>query len=86
MKFKMFFIVSSYFVQTAFHFFSFEFEFSFHLYIYLPHSLETDGDAVLRVVIQRYDWADNYPNLLPEMPRYCCCLLVIFLFFGLSVL
>ena len=36
----------------------------FYLYIYLPDSLENVGAAIHRVC--------NYPDLLPEMPRYCC--------------
>ena len=38
--------------------------FSFYLYIYAPDSQESDGDVVHR--------ASNYPELLSEMPRYCC--------------
>ena len=35
-----------------------------NLYIYPPDSQESDGGAIHRV--------SNYPDLLPEMPRYCC--------------
>ena len=38
--------------------------FYFNLYIYPPDSQESDGGAIHRV--------SNYPDLLPEMPRYCC--------------
>ena len=38
--------------------------FYFNLYIYPPDSQESDGVAIHRV--------SNYPDLLPEMPRYCC--------------
>ena len=40
----------------------------FYLYIYPPDSQESDGGAIRRV--------SNYPDLLPEMPRYCCPLLI----------
>ena len=36
--------------------------FYFYLYIYPPDSQESDGGAIDRV--------SNYPDLLPEMPRY----------------
>ena len=36
----------------------------FNLYIYPSDSQESDGGAIHRV--------SNYPDLLPEMPRYCC--------------
>ena len=36
----------------------------FYLYIYPPDSQESDGGAIHRV--------SNYPDLLPEMPKYCC--------------
>ena len=36
----------------------------FYLYIYPPDLQESDGDVIHRV--------SNYPNLIPEMPRYCC--------------
>ena len=36
----------------------------FYLYIYPPDSQESAGGAIHRV--------SNYPDLLPEMPRYCC--------------
>ena len=48
--------------------FFFFFFFFFYLYIYPPDSQESDGGAIHRV--------SNYPDLLPEMPRYCCPLLV----------
>ena len=35
-----------------------------NLYIYPPDSQESDEGAIHRV--------SNYPDLLPEMPRYCC--------------
>ena len=35
-----------------------------YLYINPPNSQESDGGAIHRV--------SNYPDLLPEMPRYCC--------------
>ena len=38
--------------------------FLFYLYIYPPDSQERDGGANTQV--------SNYPDLLPEMPRYCC--------------
>ena len=38
--------------------------FTFYLYIYFPDSHESDGDAT--------DKANNYPDLLLEMPKYCC--------------
>ena len=40
----------------------------FFLYIYPPDSQESDGGAIHRV--------SNYPDLLPEMPRYCCPLVI----------
>ena len=40
----------------------------FNLYIYPPDSQESDGGAIHRV--------GNYPDLLPEMPRYCCPLVI----------
>ena len=42
--------------------------FFFYLYIYPPDSQESDGGAIHRV--------SNYPDLLPEMPRYCCPLVI----------
>ena len=42
--------------------------FYFYLYIYPPDSQESDGGAIHRV--------SNYPDLLPEMPRYCCPLVI----------
>ena len=42
--------------------------FYFYLYIYPPDSQESDGGAIHRV--------SNYPDLLPEMPRYCCLLVI----------
>ena len=49
-------------------FFIFYFYFYFYLYIYPPDSQESDGGAIHRV--------SNYPDLLPEMPRYCCPLVI----------
>ena len=37
----------------------------FYLYIYPPDLQESDGSAI-----------GNYPDLLPEMPRYCCPLVI----------
>ena len=37
--------------------------FYFDLFIYPPDSQESDGGTIHR--------ASNYPDLLPEMPRYC---------------
>ena len=48
----------------VFIYFFFIFYFYFNLYIYPPDSQESDGGAIHRV--------SNYPDLLPEMPRYCC--------------
>ena len=42
--------------------------FFFYLYIYPPDSQESDGGAIRRV--------SNYPDLLLEMPRYCCPLVI----------
>ena len=42
--------------------------FYFYFYIYPPDSQESDGGAIHRV--------SNYPDLLPEMPRYCCPLVI----------
>ena len=42
--------------------------FYFYLYIYPHDSQESDGGAIHR--------ASNYPDLLPEMPRYCCPLVI----------
>ena len=42
--------------------------FYFNLYIYPPDSQESDGGAIHRV--------GNYPDLLPEIPRYCCPLVI----------
>ena len=42
--------------------------FFFYLYIYPPNSQESDGGAIHRV--------SKYPDLLPEMPRYCCPLVI----------
>ena len=36
----------------------------FYFYIYPPDSQESDRGAIHRV--------SNYPDLFPEMPRYCC--------------
>ena len=44
------------------------FFFYFNLYIYPPDSQESDGGAIHRV--------SNYPDLLPEMPSYCCPLVI----------
>ena len=44
------------------------FFFFFYLYIYPPDSQESDGGAIHRV--------SNYPDLLPEMPRYCYPLVI----------
>ena len=49
-------------------FLSFFFFFYFNLYIYPPDSQESDRGAIHRV--------GNYPDLLPEMPRYCCPLVI----------
>ena len=46
----------------------FYFYFYFYLYIYPPDSQESDGGAIHRV--------SNYPDLLPEMPSYCCPLVI----------
>ena len=46
----------------------FFFFFFFYLYIYPPDSQESDGGAIHRI--------SNYPDLLPEMPRYCCPLVI----------
>ena len=46
----------------------FFFFFFFYLYIYPPDSQESNGGAIHRV--------RNYPDLLPEMPRYCCPLVI----------
>ena len=40
----------------------------FYLYIYPPDLQESDGGAIHRV--------SNYPDLLSEMPRYCCPLVI----------
>ena len=48
--------------------FFFIFYFYFNLYIYPPDSQESDRGAIHRV--------GNYPDLLPEMPRYCCPLVI----------
>ena len=40
----------------------------FYLYIYPPDSQESNGGAIHRL--------SNYHNLLPEMPRYCCPLVI----------
>ena len=39
-----------------------------YLYIYPPDSQESDGGAIHR--------ASNYPDLLPEIRRYCCPLVI----------
>ena len=44
------------------------FLFLFYLCIYLPGSQESDGGAMHRV--------SNYHDQLPEMPRYCCPLVI----------
>ena len=46
----------------------FLFIYYFYLYIYPSDSQESDGGALHRV--------SNYPDLLPEMPRYCCPLVI----------
>ena len=46
----------------------FLFFYLFSFYIYPPDSQESDGGAIHRV--------GNYPDLLPEMPRYCCPLVI----------
>ena len=40
-----------------------------YFYIYPPDSQESDGGVIHR--------ASNYPNLLPDMPRYCCLLEIL---------
>ena len=40
----------------------------FYLYLYFLDWEESDGGAIHRV--------GNYPDLLPEMPRYCCPLVI----------
>ena len=40
----------------------------FYLYIYPPDSQESDGGAIHSV--------SNYPDLLPEITRYCCPLVI----------
>ena len=55
--------VLNYFCSLTFFLF-----FYFNLYIYPPDSQESDGGAIHRV--------GNYPDLLPEMPRYCCPLVI----------
>ena len=40
----------------------------FYLYIYPSDSQESDEGAIHRV--------SNYPDLLPEIPRYCCPLVI----------
>ena len=42
--------------------------FYFYLYIYPPDLQKSDGSAIHRV--------SNYTDLLPEMPRYCCPLVI----------
>ena len=44
------------------------FLFYLYHYIYPPDAQESDGGAIHRV--------SNYPDLLPEMPRYCCPLVI----------
>ena len=44
------------------------FIFLFYLYIYPPNSQESDEALIHRV--------SNFPDLLPEMPRYCCLLVI----------
>ena len=41
---------------------------NFYLYIYPPDLQESDGGTIHRV--------SNYPKLLPDMPRYCCPLVI----------
>ena len=43
--------------------------FYFYLYIYPPDSQESNGGAIHRT--------SNYPDLLLEMPRYCCPLEIL---------
>ena len=45
-----------------------KFFFFFYLYIYPPDLQESDGGAIHRV--------SNHPDLLPEMPSYCCPLVI----------
>ena len=52
--------------DTIFYFFYFLYY--FYLYLYPPDSQESDGGAIHRV--------SNYPDLLPEMPKYCCALVI----------
>ena len=49
------------------------FLFLFYLYIYPPDSQKSDGGAIHR--------ANNYLNLLSEMPRYCCLLQIFYFSF-----
>ena len=55
-------------VHALIHLVNFIYLFFFYLYIYPPDSQESDGGAIHRV--------SNYPDLLPEMPRYCCPLVI----------
>ena len=57
--------------KKSFRFKSKTFFFTFHLYIYSPDSQESSGGAIHR--------ASNYPDLLPEMPRYCCPVKIFYL-------
>ena len=45
----------------------------FYLYNYPSDSQESDGDAIHK--------ANNYPDLLPEMPRHCCPIEIFYLVF-----
>ena len=42
---------------------------NFYLYIYPPNSQESAKGAIHR--------ASNYPDLLSEMPKYCCLLEIV---------
>ena len=55
-------------LNSTIYFFLFFIFLNFYLYIYPPDSQESDGGAIHRV--------SNYPDLLPEMPRYCCPLVI----------
>ena len=47
--------------------------FTFYFFIYPPDSRGSDGGTI--------DRTSNYPDLLPEMPRYCCPIKNIYFFF-----
>ena len=55
--------------RNAFVYFFIFFIFYFYLYIYPPDSQESAVGAIQR--------PSNYPDLLPEMPRYCCPLEIL---------